>query len=125
MIEQAHATVSAAIERIKDPTSYTWLTYTWVVVWSVLGGMVNWYKRIKSGEARPFNLVELFGEITTSAFAGITTFWMCEWGNIDPLLSAIFIGVAGHMGTRFVFFAEKLLEKFFSEKLGVKDDVGR
>lgn len=119
MIEEARAAMAAAVA--KDPTTYSWLTYSWVVMWSVLGGLVSWYGKIKAGAARPFNLAELFGEIATSAFAGISTFYICEWGGVDPLLSAVFIGIAGHMGTRFVFWMEKILEKHLSEKFGVKD----
>jgi len=122
MIEEARAALSSAIDRVRDPTTYSWLTYTWVVMWSVLGGLVSWYGKIKAGVSRPFNLVELFGEIATSAFAGITTFYVCEWGGVDPLLSAVFIGIAGHMGTRFVFFAEKMLERHLSSKFGMRDD---
>jgi CHASE2 domain-containing sensor protein len=120
VIEQAQAAMATALEKVKDPTSYSWLTYAWVVVWSVLGGLVSWYGKIKSGAARPFNIAELFGEIATSAFAGITTFYICEWGQVDPLLSAVFIGIAGHMGTRFVFFMEKILERHLSSRMGIK-----
>ncbi len=121
MIEEARASLTAAIDRARDPTSYSWITYAWVIVWSVLGGLVSWYSKIKAGVSRPFNLVELVGEIFTSAFAGITTFYVCEWGGVDPLLSAVFIGIAGHMGTRFVFFMERILERHLTTKFGVKD----
>jgi hypothetical protein len=119
MIEEAQASIAAVIERAKDPTSYSWITYSWVVIWSVLGGLVSWYGKIKAGHARPFNLAELLGEIATSAFAGITTFYICEWGKVDPLLSAVFIGISGHMGTRFVFFMERVLEKNMSARFGI------
>jgi CHASE2 domain-containing sensor protein len=119
MIEEAKAAMGAAVERAKDPTTYSWLTYAWVIAWSVLGGLVSWYGKIKAGQARPFNLAELVGEISTSAFAGISTFYVCEWGAVDPLLSAVFIGIAGHMGTRFIFFAEKMLERRLADKFGI------
>lgn len=120
MIEEARAAMSTALDRARDPTSYSWLTYLWVILWSVLGGLVSWYGKIKAGVSRPFNIAELLGEISTSAFAGITTFYLCEWSNIDPLLSAVFIGIAGHMGTRFVFWMERLMEQHLADKLGVK-----
>ena len=120
MIEEANAAMAAVVDRVKDPTSYTWLTYAWVVAWSALGGLVSWYGKIKAGQARPFNVAELIGEIATSAFAGLSTFWVCEWGGVDPLLSAVFIGIAGHMGARFVFWMERVLEKHLTDKLGVK-----
>ncbi len=119
MIEEAQASIAAAVDRVKDPSSYAWVTYAWVVVWSVIGGLVSWHSKIKAGHARPFNLAELLGEILTSAFAGVTTFWLCEWAGINQMLSAIFIGIAGHMGTRFVFFMERVLEKHMSDRLGI------
>ena len=119
MLEEAKA-ATAVLEKVKDPTTYPLVTYAWVVGWSILGGLVSWYGKIKSGAARPFNLAELFGEIATSAFAGLSTFWICEWGGVDPLLAAVFIGISGHMGTRFVFWMEKVLEKHLSERFGLK-----
>lgn len=122
MIEEVQAAMTAAVDRAKDPTTYSWLTYAWVVVWSMLGGFVSWWGKVKAGEARPFNVAELVGEVATSAFAGITTFYICEWGGVDPLLSAVFIGIAGHMGTRFVFWVEKVLEKHLAERFGIRRD---
>jgi CHASE2 domain-containing sensor protein len=122
MIEEARASVSALVDKAKDPTSYAWITYAWVVVWSIVGGLVNWHRKIRDGHARPFNLAELVGEVATSAFAGVSTFWLCEWVGVAPLLAAVFIGIAGHMGTRFVFFLEHVLEKHLSHRFGMRDE---
>ena len=100
----------------KDPANYTWLTYTWVIMLSSWGGIVSFMRKRKQGKIRPFNFSELFGEMFTSAGVGVLTFYMCEYSNISPLLSAVFIAVSGHMGSRAVFG----LEQVFEEKFGVK-----
>jgi predicted CDP-diglyceride synthetase/phosphatidate cytidylyltransferase len=108
------------IEKLKDPSSYTWLTYLWVSLWAMLGGAVNFYAKIKTGQARPFNLVEGIGELATSSFVGILTFWLCEWGRVDPLLSACFIGISGHMGSRVMFTAERHMQSYFLRRAGLE-----
>ena len=53
----------------KDPSTYGLITYLWVTGLAAWGGLVNFYRKVKSGETRAFNVVELIGEIATSAFA--------------------------------------------------------
>jgi len=55
----------------KDPTSYSFLTYVWVFGLAILGGVVSFMRKLQDGHAKVFNLVEFFGEIVTSAFAGV------------------------------------------------------
>jgi hypothetical protein len=97
----------------KDPTSFAWLTYAWVLLLSTLGGVVNFTSKIKKGIARPFNLSEFIGEVITSAFAGILTFYLCEWAGINSLLEAAFVGISGHMGSRAIFLMERWAEQRF------------
>ncbi len=72
--------------------------------------MSFWRKR-KDGLARPFNFTELVGEIVTSGFVGVLTFWLCEFSSISPLLTAAFVGVSGHMGSRAIFSIEQMMER--------------
>lgn len=95
----------------KDPTSYSLLTYAWVVGLSITGGLVSFLRKLRAGAARPFNLIELIGEIVTSGFVGVLTFWLCEASAIDPLLTAFMVGISGHMGSRLIFQFEKHLEQ--------------
>ena len=53
-----------------------------------------------------YSLVEFIGEVSTSAFAGVITFWLCEAGGINPLITAALVGVSGHMGSRAIFHLE-------------------
>lgn len=97
----------------KDPTSYSFLTYTWVFGLAILGGVVSFMRKLQAGHARVFNLIEFLGEIVTSAFAGVITFWMCEHSQLSPLITAALVGISGHMGSRAIFMAEGWLAKQF------------
>lgn len=94
----------------KDPATYPLLTYAWVLTLSAWGGIVSFNSKMKQGISRPFNIAELMGEICTSAFAGVLTFYLCEAAEIAPILSAAFVGVSGHMGSRAIFKIEKWAE---------------
>jgi len=95
----------------KDPATYTLLTYLWVFALAAWGGVVNYIKRIKDGNPQRFNFMELVGEIVTSAFAGLVTFWLCEAASIAPLYTAVMIAVSGHMGTRAIYVIEAWAKK--------------
>lgn len=99
----------------KDPTSYSLITYAWVFCLSILGGLVNFMRKLKSGHTRAFNIVELIGEIVTSAFAGVITFWLCEHAQLNPLVTAALVGISGHAGSRAILFFEDLLQSKFPE----------
>ena len=98
----------------KDPTNYGWITYGWVLLLAAFGGTVNFARKLREGAVRAFNITEFIGEIFTSAFAGVLTFYLCEWSGVAPLLSAVLIAISGHMGSRAIFGIEKWAEsKFF------------
>jgi hypothetical protein len=84
----------------KDPLSYPLKQYGFVLAMALLGGLVGWYAKVRKGEAQAWNLTQLIGELSTSAFAGLLCFWLCELSGAPPLLAACLVGVAGHMGTR-------------------------
>lgn len=97
----------------KDPTSYSLLTYSWVFLLAILGGVVSFYRKLQAGQTKIFNIVEFLGELSTSAFAGVITFWLCENAGISPLMTAAMVGVSGHMGSRAIYFFEKWLKATF------------
>lgn len=100
----------------KDPTNIAWLTYAWVVLLACLGGAVNFFNKVRSGVVRVVNLTEFMGEIVTSAFAGIITFYLCTWAELSPLLTAALVGISGHMGSRAIFRLERWAENKFLGK---------
>lgn len=97
----------------KSPETYSFLTYGWVFALAILGGVVSFMRKLQDGHTRVFNLIEFIGEIVTSAFAGVLTFWMCEHSGLSPLVTAAFVGISGHMGSRAIFMAEGWLAKQF------------
>lgn len=97
----------------KDPSNYPLITYLWVFGLAMMGGAVNFFRKVKSGVARAFNLTEFVGEIFTSGFAGLLTFWLCEAADLNKLISAVLIGISGHMGSRAIFRIEKWAEDKF------------
>ena len=54
----------------KDPLGYSVVTYAWVLLLSVWDGVVHFIQRLKRGEAKAHNIVELIGEVVISAFVG-------------------------------------------------------
>jgi predicted CDP-diglyceride synthetase/phosphatidate cytidylyltransferase len=71
---------------------------------------VNFSKKLRDARTTPFRLTEFVGEIATSSFAGLLTFWLCESAGVDRLIAACCIAISGHMGSRAVFKIEKFLE---------------
>ena len=89
------------------------LTYAWVFGLAMLGGAASFVRRVRSGQAKYSNIVELVGELVISAFAGFVTFFLCRSAGFDEMLTAAFIAISGHMGTRLIFLAEEQLIKRF------------
>ncbi|MCX8017103.1 MAG: phage holin family protein [Rhodocyclaceae bacterium] len=104
----------------KDPTAYGLITYLWVTGLAAWGGLVSFYRRVKAGESSFANLFELIGELATSAFAGLITFWLCEAAQFKPLITAALVGISGHMGSRAIF----QLERWAQARFGHRDHDG-
>lgn len=104
---------NAATDASKDPTTYGLLTYMWVFGLSSWGGFVSFMRKRRQGVARPFNITEFFGEIATSAFAGVLTFYLAESAGLPQLMTAAMVAISGHMGGRGVFLIERWMERKF------------
>jgi len=108
--------VKGAIEAA-DPFSLKALVPTlWMIVIAALGGVANFYQKVKTGKARAFNVMELIGEVLVSAFVGLITFWICKGYGVNEWLTAASVAITGHMGSRAIFIAEQ----YFEQKVGVK-----
>lgn len=102
----------------KDPFGYSVVTYVWVLLLAIWGGVVNFIQRLKRGEAKAHNIVELIGEVVISAFVGVVTFYLCELSNFPQILTAALVAISGHMGTRALFVFERAVEKIIKNKAG-------
>lgn len=106
------------IQPPREPFNYGLATYFWVFALSVLGGVVRFMRKVKMGMARVFNLTEFIGEIVTSAFVGIITFWLCEGAHMNAYFTAAMIGISGHMGSRAIFLLEDWAENIYKRLAG-------
>lgn len=97
----------------KSPENIAWLTYLWVVGTACLGGTVSFIRKVKQGHARAWNITEFIGEVVTAAFAGLITFYLCDWSNFDIRVTVAFAGIAGHMGSRAIFQLEDVFTTKF------------
>lgn len=97
----------------KGPLDYSLKQYGLTLAIALLGGLVSWLAKVRKGDASPWNVMQLVGELCTSAFAGLMAFWLCEWSGAPPLLSAALTGIAGHMGTRAISAFEEFAQKRF------------
>jgi len=102
----------------KDPTSYSMITYLWVIGLSAWGGIAGYIRRVRSKSKAAFSLAEVVGEVCISGFVGMLTFYLCESAKIPQILEAAFIGISGHMGSRSLFFMEALLKRKVAGWLG-------
>lgn len=113
MNEEIRQTVEAA----KDPSSYSALTYAWVVALAAWGGTVRFIRKVKAGQMNLKQATLTFvGEVITSGFAGVITFYACEVTELAPLTTAIFVGIAGHMGARALEPIENIYKRWFGGK---------
>lgn len=102
----------------KDPANIPALTYLWVIILASLGGLVAFIRRLNQ-QNKPEKLsivfIKLFGEILVSAFAGIITFYLCEYFAISQLLTAVFVAVSGHMGGNAIDLITKRIIKYMEK----------
>lgn len=91
----------------------------WVSALSTLGAVTNYIRKIKSGRIERFSISELIGDITISFFLGVTTYFVCKGAGLDEYLTAGFVGLVSHMGTRGLIILEDLIPRFICKHLGI------
>lgn len=104
----------------KDPTTYTLLTYVWVGLLAMVGGLVAFIRRLNNNQ-KPERLSILFtklaGELIISGFAGVVTFYFCEFLEVESLLTAVLVAISGHMGGNAIDLITRHVEKFFNKDI--------
>lgn len=110
MNEEAKQLVDAA----KDPLTFHWLTYAWVVILSAWGGTVKFLNNLReSRRTRKEAVSEFIIGLITNTFVGVLTFYVCQAMAMDMLWSAVAISVNGYMGVKAIeLFHESLQSKF-------------
>ena len=110
--------IKEAARAVKDPTTYSVITYVWVAALSAWGGVVR-YVNIIRGKRIPLGRVvcDLVVSVATSIFVGVITFYLCEAAGFEPLWTAVCVAVTGHMGAEEL----ALFRNIVSRKLGLSD----
>ena len=91
------------------------LGYAWFALLAIWGGTVNYISRVRRNKNVKFSFVELIGEWTISAFAGIMTALICQEMGFSLMLTSALAGISGHMGGRAIY----MMEQFVFKKSGV------
>ena len=91
------------------PTDFSMITYMWVCGLAIMGGIVSYYQKVRRGSAQ-YSIAEFIGELVTSSFAGVLTFYLCQASGMGQLLTAALVGVSGHMGSRTLAILERMLK---------------
>jgi hypothetical protein len=90
-----------------------WSTWAVMTAISLLGGFASFYQKMKNGHVRVWNLTELIGELTISAFVGIVFFNLCQHYGIDLNMTVAIVGISSHMGTKAIMLCERALSARF------------
>ena len=68
------------------------------LVLSLWAGVVQYVQRVREGET--WCPKALLMDLVICTFAGMLTYFLCEWANIHGPLAAVLIAVSAHMGTK-------------------------
>lgn len=93
---------------MKDPIGYSIFTYLWVTLLSVMGGIVSHVNQVSRG--MKFSMFRFVADILTSAFVGVVTFYLCQAAELAEVLTAAFVAISGHMGSRLLFIVENKIK---------------
>ena len=102
-------------EVVKNPMGISITTWLVVCGFAILGGLVKWFNDFKesNGWTRKQIAVTLAAQIFTSGFVGLVTFLACHYFNVNELLSAVFVGISGHMGAEAINVFKAGFSSFF------------
>jgi hypothetical protein len=116
--------VAMAQASTKSPISYSLQEYGFVLGTALLGGFASWWIKVHKGELSMWNLSALIGELCVSAFAGLIAFWLCEYLNLNPLLTSAIVGMSGHAGAKGLAWLETIGRKRAEKAFGVNTQPG-
>jgi CHASE2 domain-containing sensor protein len=94
----------------KDPSVWTAFTWCMMIGACFLGGVTSWYKRVKEGHTRAFNIIELIGETCTCCLCGYVGFVAALYFFDDLSVSIAACCISAHFSTRLLFSAEGVID---------------
>lgn len=85
------------------------LRSTWhFVLFAIIGGLANYAGRVRSG-GRRWSLHEVAGDMLISGFVGTLALLLCRESGVSEYYTGATVGMAGHLGSRAVFIAERVI----------------
>ena len=93
------------IERLHE---YGVWGYTWILVISLWAGTVRYLTSLEGERPTLFNWLT---ETIVSGFVGVLTAMICQYYQLDFLLTSAITGVAAHNGTRSLYILSEIIKK--------------
>lgn len=90
-------------------------TLLWVSVIALFGGFVAYMGRLSRKGQKEFRIVELIGELAASTLSGWITFFLATKANYSIEITVAMVAMSGHMGTRGLFFLERVYKRFIDK----------
>lgn len=109
---------SADIAASRDDLDISARTVVYIVGLSLLGGLVSWIQKVRSGLIPPWSMLYLVGELCTSAFSGFLAYLLFESAGLNIKVTMCLVGVAGHMGARAIKAFETMAARKWGGVLG-------
>lgn len=88
-------------------------SHIWLAILTALwGGLLSYFFRVQQGMKHSWASIAV--HMAMSGFAGLLCWLGCQQFGVAPPLTAVFTGLAGHMGAEFV----KVIESALIAKVG-------
>lgn len=89
-----------------------WLPYLYVILLAGWAGIVRYLNKVKQQNLH-LNVFLLFIEVTTSAFVGLCTYWLCLHFGVSETLTMFCVAISGHLGARAIHLFESFWQRLF------------
>lgn len=110
---------------IRNPLNVTVAEYGLMLGIAIAGGIVTWIRKVRSGEYPAWSIAQLVGEMATSAFAGLLTFWACEAWGAPLMVTACLAGMGGLASSKLLTVAETAAQRYAERRLGIRPNGRR
>ena len=82
------------------------LGFVWI---ALIAGVASVLQQTVIFKSRQFSWTFAASEIFISGVAGMIMYFICEASQVTPMVEAACIGVAGNMGSKFLFATHKIV----------------
>jgi len=111
--------LKTASDVARDPASVSAATYVLLVVVSIIGGVVRVIREVNLGGKTTKQVVTVFlGELMTSVFVGMITFFLCQEAEFSPWKTAALVSIGAFLGGKVLV----LFEAIYKARLGSKGE---